>query len=74
MALQVSDTGQGIAAEDLPRIFEPFFTRRARGTGLGLAICKKYLDEMHGTLTVESVPGQGSVFTVTLPTAKRSGQ
>lgn len=72
--LRVSDTGKGIAAEDLPRIFEPFFTRRARGTGLGLAICKKYLDEMHGTLTVESVPGQGSVFTLALPTAKRSGE
>jgi len=67
LQLRLQDSGQGIAPEDLPRIFEPFFTRRARGTGLGLAICKKIIDEMNGTIDVSSLPGRGSVFTLSLP-------
>lgn len=69
MELMVSDTGKGIAPEDLPKIFDPFFTRRARGTGLGLAICKKFVEEMRGTIDVTSVLGQGSVFTLGLMAA-----
>ncbi len=69
MELTVSDTGKGIDPEDLPRIFEPFFTRRARGTGLGLAICKKFVEEMRGTIDVVSIPGQGSIFTLGLMAA-----
>jgi len=67
--ISVSDTGRGIAPSDLGRIFEPFFTRQARGTGLGLAICKRFAQQMHGTIAVASVPGQGSVFTLSLPAA-----
>lgn len=72
----VSDTGPGIAAEHLPRIFEPFFTTKAsasrgqtRGTGLGLSICKQIVEAHRGTITVESVVGKGTTFTVRLPLA-----
>lgn len=70
--IAVRDSGRGIAPADLERIFEPFFTRRARGTGLGLAICQRYAQQMGGTLTVASIPGEGSVFTLSLPVAEHS--
>lgn len=72
LELAVSDTGKGIEPQDLPLVFEPFFTRRARGTGLGLAICKKIIEEMNGTIKVSSVPGQGSVFILNLAVANES--
>jgi two-component system sensor histidine kinase BaeS len=71
--LVVSDTGPGIADEELPRAFERFFlysryaSNRAVGTGLGLAIVKELTEAMNGTVTVESEPGKGTRFTVHLP-------
>ena len=71
--LSVSDTGPGLAAEDLPRAFERFFlhsryaTNRAVGTGLGLAIVKELTEAMEGSVTVESVVGRGTTFVVWLP-------
>lgn len=68
--ITVRDQGVGIAEADLPRIFEPFFSRRADavpGTGLGLTICKSIVEHYGGHITVESVPGQGSTFTISLP-------
>jgi signal transduction histidine kinase len=74
--LEVADTGIGIAADSLERIFEPFvqvdrsLTRRDRdGVGLGLAISRDLARRMNGDLTVTSVPGEGSRFTLTLPRA-----
>ena len=65
-----SDTGTGIAADAIGRIFEPFFTtKRSEGTGLGLAICQTLVNRAGGAMAVTSVPGQGSRFTVWLPTA-----
>lgn len=61
------DTGQGIAPDDLEKIFEPFFTRKTVGTGLGLSICKRIIEEHGGRITVSSALGDGSVFTVYLP-------
>jgi len=63
------DDGPGIAPENLPNIFDPFYTtkRPGRGTGLGLSICKAVLKEHGGNVEAASVPGGGSVFTVTLP-------
>jgi two-component system NtrC family sensor kinase len=67
--ITVSDTGLGIAADDLRRIFEPFYTTKGRGkgTGLGLAICRDLVATLGGTISVESQPGQGSTFLVRLP-------
>lgn len=65
--LTVSDSGIGIPPENIPHIFEPFWTSKARGTGLGLALCRKVALEHDGSLTVESISGCGTTFTVTLP-------
>jgi signal transduction histidine kinase len=73
--IAVRDTGMGISADKLGAIFEPFvqvradLTRTAEGTGLGLAISRDLARGMGGDLTVESTPGAGSTFTLTLPAA-----
>jgi len=73
MKIEVSDTGIGIKEEHLHDIFIPFLqvnnelTREHQGTGLGLPISKKFLELLHGTISVESKVGMGSTFTVTLP-------
>jgi len=67
MVLNVSDTGQGIPADDIPHVFEPFFTRSQGGTGLGLSITQRIVEEHHGVISVESIEGKGTVFTVKLP-------
>lgn len=67
--LTVSDTGSGISPDDLPHIFDRFFTRRKghTGQGMGLYIVKSVVTEHNGTICVDSDTGKGSVFTVTLP-------
>jgi two-component system, sporulation sensor kinase E len=67
--LQVRDTGSGISAEHLPKIFEPLYTTKPGGTGLGLYIMQEILAAHGGQVTVESVHGQGTTFTLTLPRA-----
>ncbi|WP_242395820.1 ATP-binding protein [Anaeromyxobacter oryzisoli] len=71
VAVEVSDTGDGIPSHVLPRIFEPFFTTKpaTAGTGLGLSICRTILDGLGGTIEVRSQPGAGSTFRVVLPVA-----
>ena len=69
----VGDTGVGIAPEDQAAVFEEFkqvgrdYTRKAEGTGLGLALTKRFIELHGGTIRLESAPGKGSTFTVTLP-------
>ena len=65
--IAVIDRGSGIDPKDLESIFNPFFTTKSSGLGLGLAICSKIVDEHGGQITVESTPGEGSVFHVLLP-------
>ncbi len=65
--LKVSDTGKGIDKKDLPRIFEPFFTKKANGTGLGLSIVYNIIERHHGKITVSSQKNRGTVFTICLP-------
>ncbi len=71
--LRVTDTGVGIAADQIGRIFEQFCqadmtsTRRHEGAGLGLAISKRLVELMDGTIAAESVPGEGSTFRVSIP-------
>jgi len=64
--LRLEDTGQGIAADTLDKIFTPFFTNKHRGSGLGLAIARNIVEKHGGTITVESEEGRGSVFTITI--------
>jgi two-component system nitrogen regulation sensor histidine kinase NtrY len=68
-AVQVAlaDRGPGIPAEALGRVFEPYYTTKARGTGLGLAIVRQTVLDHGGTITAANAPGGGAVFTVTLP-------
>jgi signal transduction histidine kinase len=65
----VEDTGSGIPEKDRPQLFRPFFTTRERGVGMGLAICRRIAEENGGSVSVDSVPGRGSRFTVKLPEA-----
>ena len=67
--IAISDTGVGIAPENLPRIFDPFFTTKevGQGTGLGLSVSFSIIKQHQGTIEVESAIGGGSCFTVKLP-------
>jgi len=68
--LSFRDDGVGISPENLPKIFDPFFSQRAgggQGTGLGLTICLTIVEDMGGQITVRSYPGGGTRFTVSLP-------
>jgi signal transduction histidine kinase len=71
--LSVSDTGPGLELDDLPRAFDRFFLydkygrERPVGSGLGLAIVKQLTEAMGGDVSVESRPGEGSMFVLTLP-------
>lgn len=73
---EIRDTGQGIARADLPKIFEPFFTTKdpGKGTGLGLAVCYGIVREHGGTIEVESDPGRGSLFRISLPVQPQERQ
>jgi len=67
--IEISDTGHGIAPENLTKIFDPFFTTKeiGRGTGLGLAVCYGIVAEHGGRLDVQSAVGTGTTFTISLP-------
>jgi len=74
--LKIADTGVGISSEDIPFLFDRFYrvdkarTREAGGAGLGLSICREIVEAHGGSIGVESEPGKGSVFTVSLPVEK----
>jgi CheY-like chemotaxis protein len=74
LAVEVADTGIGIAPEDQARIFDPFVqagnTGKGEGTGLGLSITRRFLEFMGGSIVLRSAPGQGSVFRIELPVAE----
>ncbi|MBI5815318.1 MAG: GAF domain-containing protein [Nitrospinae bacterium] len=67
--IEVEDTGQGIKNDNLPKIFDPFFTTKpvGKGTGLGLSISHHLAESLKGKITVESEPGRGARFTLTIP-------
>jgi len=67
------DQGSGIAAEDLEKIFQPYFTTKEVGIGLGLAITDRIIREHGGRIEVESRPGEGTLITVLLPDSTESG-
>jgi PAS domain S-box-containing protein len=73
VTIKITDTGSGIAPENLKRIFDPFFTTKAvgKGTGLGLWIVSTIMDKHHGTITADSEVDKGTCFTLTLPIEQR---
>jgi signal transduction histidine kinase len=74
LVLTISDTGCGIAPDDLLQIFDPFFTTRADGTGLGLSIVQQIAHEHGGTIEAQSQPGSGTRMILRLPASVRSQQ
>lgn len=79
LRISVSDTGAGISSEDIERIFEPFEQTQTGatsepGTGLGLPISREFARRLGGDISVQSVPGRGSTFTVVLPWSTRAGE
>jgi two-component system NtrC family sensor kinase len=69
LVMRVSDTGSGIAPEDLEHVFEPFFTtkKEGKGVGLGLSVVFGIIDRHGGNISVQSEPGQGTTFTIVFP-------
>jgi two-component system sensor histidine kinase HydH len=67
VTMTIADRGAGIAPDDLPRIFDPYFTTRRGGTGLGLAIAKNIVEGLGGTIAVSSVVGRGTEIRIDLP-------
>lgn len=67
VALEVSDTGQGLTPEECARLFTPYYTTKEHGTGLGLAIVQSVVSDHKGTITVRSEPGKGATFRIELP-------
>jgi len=69
VVIEISDTGPGISADLVKRIFEPFYTTKeiGHGTGLGLSICKKIMEEHRGSIRVSAAPGGGAMFSLFLP-------
>jgi signal transduction histidine kinase len=67
--ITVRDTGSGITEEDIPHIFEPFYTtkKEGKGTGLGLSVVYGIIERHSGSISVESKQGMGTTFTITLP-------
>ena len=72
LEVRINDTGSGISKDDLPKIFEPFFsTKGQKGTGLGLAVIWGIIDNHNGTITVESEEGKGTTFIIRLPLSQK---
>ena len=73
MQIQVRDTGEGIAEADLPHIWERYYRSAENGgTGIGLTLVKSFTEAMNGQIVVDSTPGEGTCFTITLPLSRSS--
>ncbi len=71
LLVAVADTGCGMDSDTVSRIFEPYYTTKANGTGLGLTMVYKIIKELGGDIDVKSFPGEGSVFTISLPVPQK---
>jgi signal transduction histidine kinase len=65
--IMISDSGKGIDDKAMARIFQPFFTTKAKGTGLGLAITKRLIEQHDGSISVRNNPEGGATFRIVLP-------
>jgi signal transduction histidine kinase len=71
VTIAVADTGCGISADELEKVFSPFYTTKEKGSGLGLAVAAKIVEGHRGRIEAESTPGHGSVFRIRLPRTGR---
>jgi signal transduction histidine kinase len=69
--ISIKDNGQGIPKEVLARLFDPFFSTKARGTGLGLSVCKQIIHYHGGQIAIESEVGRGATVTISLPKVRK---
>jgi two-component system NtrC family sensor kinase len=69
MRVVIRDTGPGISPEELSKVFDPFYTTKRTGTGLGLSVSYGIIQDHHGTVDVQSVPGKGTTFILAFPVA-----
>lgn len=69
--ISIQDTSVGIPEENLPKLFQPLYTTKAKGTGFGLAVCRRLVEAHDGSITVESEVDRGSTFTVQIPLKRR---
>jgi signal transduction histidine kinase len=67
LEISVADCGEGISPENIKKLFQPLFTTKVRGIGLGLTICRSFTEANGGQITVESRPGEGTTFKLTVP-------
>jgi signal transduction histidine kinase len=74
ISISVTDNGIGVSAENMSRLFEPFFTTRSQGIGMGLAISRSIIEAHGGRLWADSTVDQGSVFQFTLPVGSGSSK
>ncbi len=65
--IRISDTGEGILPENIPKVYDPFFTTKEKGTGLGMAIVYGIIRKHKGEIEISSEPNKGTTFTITLP-------
>jgi signal transduction histidine kinase len=72
LEIAFSDSGVGMSKETMGKIWAPLFTTKARGIGLGLSICKRIVEAHGGKISVESVTGEGTTFTITIPIKSKS--
>jgi CheY-like chemotaxis protein len=70
--ISIADTGSGIPEDHLQRIFDPYFTTKDQGSGLGLSVCYSIIKKHCGSISVESSPGKGSTFNITLPALEQT--
>ncbi|MGE7602190.1 ATP-binding protein [Peribacillus sp. NPDC097675] len=68
--IEITDSGHGLEANEILKVFEPFYTSKQEGTGLGLFVCKRIIELFKGTIEVTSKPLEGTTFTISLPTLK----
>ena len=74
VALTIRDTGCGISAKNMSKLFEPLFTTKPKGIGLGLALSKTLIESNEGAIDVDSKEGVGSIFTIRLPIMEHNGK
>ena len=68
--IEITDSGHGLEAENIHKVFEPFYTSKKEGTGLGLFVCKRIIELFNGTIEVSSIPLEGTTFMIRLPILK----